>query len=167
MNRAVEGLTARPVAGPGALPAGGGARADRDPTAPAWSTLPAGARAFRLAHIGYGVVGMSSFGYLWWCAMARRRTRALQLAVGFLLVEGVALVIGRGNCPFGPFQRSLGDPVPMFELVLPPRAAKAAVPILAAGSLAGMVAVVLRPPRALRRRAPPPQRRAGACGAPR
>lgn len=36
------------------------------------------------------------------------------------------MVIGGGNCPFGPLQRSLGDPVPMFELVLLPKAAKAA-----------------------------------------
>jgi len=58
-----------------------------------------------------------------------------------LLVEGVALVIGRGNCPFGPFQRRLGDPVPMFELFLPPRAAKAAVPVLTLVSLAGLAAL--------------------------
>jgi hypothetical protein len=36
----------------------------------------------------------------------------------------------------------------MFELLLPPRAAKAAVPILAGASLAGLLAVVLRSPRA-------------------
>lgn len=134
------------IARSGIASSGGGPGTVGALTAPVWSTLPAGARAFRLAHIGYGVVGMTSFGYLWWCALARRRTTALRLVVGFLLLEGVALIIGRGNCPFGPFQRSLGDPVPMFELVLPPRAAKAAVPILAAGSVAGMVAVLLRPP---------------------
>ena len=55
-------------------------------------------------------------------------------------------MVGRGNCPFGPFQARLGDPVPLFELVLPPRAAKAAVPVLTVITLAGMVAVALRPP---------------------
>jgi hypothetical protein len=58
----------------------------------------------------------------------------------------VALVIGRGNCPLGPFQARLGDPVPLFELVLPARAAKAAIPILAVVTIAGMAALVLRPP---------------------
>jgi hypothetical protein len=114
---------------------------------PSWSQLSAGARAFRLAHAAYGVVGMTSFTYLWWCALTRCRTSLLRMVVGFLLLEGVALVIGRGNCPFGPFQRSLGDPVPMFELVLPPRAAKAAVPLLAAASLAGLIVAALRPPK--------------------
>jgi hypothetical protein len=40
----------------------------------------------------------------------------------------------------------MGDPVPFFELVLPPRAAKAAVPILAGMSVVGFVAVALRRP---------------------
>jgi len=48
----------------------------------------------------------------------------------------------------GPFQARLGDSVPCFELVLLPRAAKAAVPILARASVAGFLAVALRPPRA-------------------
>ncbi len=39
-----------------------------------------------------------------------------------------------------------GDPVPFFELVLPPRAAKAAIPVLAGVSVAGVVALVLRRP---------------------
>jgi hypothetical protein len=59
----------------------------------------------------------------------------------------VALVVGRGNCPMGTFQKSLGDPVPMFEWVLPPRAAKAAIPVLAAVSVAGLLAVLARPPQ--------------------
>lgn len=76
----------------------------------------------------------------------RRWDRYLWASVVFLLVQGVFLLIGRGNCPFGPFQRRLGDPVPMFELVLPPRAAKAAIPVLLVVSVAGMVAAALRRP---------------------
>jgi hypothetical protein len=67
-------------------------------------------------------------------------------SVAFLGVEGAALVVGRGNCPAGRLQAEWGDPVPFFELLLPPRAAKAAVPILAAISVAGLVAIALRPP---------------------
>jgi hypothetical protein len=67
--------------------------------------------------------------------------------MAFLSVEGVGLMIGGGDCPMGPFQEKLGDSVPFFELVLPPRAAKAAVPILAGASLAGFVAVALRGPK--------------------
>ena len=54
--------------------------------------------------------------------------------------------MGRGNCPLGPFQARLGDPVPLFELVLSPRAAKAAIPVLAAVAVAGIAALLILPP---------------------
>jgi hypothetical protein len=117
------------------------------PAAVAWRSLPRGAKLFRLAHAGFGAANIAGLGYVWWSAATRRRDRWLAAAIGLLGAEGVALLIGRGNCPFGPFQRSLGDPVPMFELVLPPRAAKAAVPILTVVTLAGFAAVLARPPR--------------------
>ena len=112
-----------------------------------WSDLDLRAKAFRVAHITWGVVSMVGLGYIWFSAAARRRDRLLAGSMALLSIEGVALVIGRGDCPFGPFQRSLGDPVPMFELVLRPRAAKAAIPILTGISLAGFLAVFLRAPR--------------------
>jgi hypothetical protein len=93
------------------------------------------------------VVALTALAYIWGCAVVRRRDRRLYASIAFLLVQGVALLIGRGNCPFGPFQRRLGDPVPMFELVLPPRAAKAAIPVLVLVTAAGLVALLGRPPR--------------------
>lgn len=112
-----------------------------------WSTLPAPARAFRIVHAGWSIVGLSSLVYVWASALTRRRDRTLAAAITFLLVEGGALIVGRGNCPMGPRQAAWGDPIPFFELVLPPRAAKAAVPFLALASVAGLVAVALRRPR--------------------
>jgi hypothetical protein len=97
-------------------------------------------------HAAWSVAGLASLGYIWTCAIARRRDRALALSVAFLSIEGVGLVIGRGDCPMGPLQRDWGDPKPLFELVLPPRAAKAAVPVLAAATLAGMAGLVFRRP---------------------
>lgn len=112
-----------------------------------WSDLGPEAKGFRLAHTAWAVVGMASLGYIWACGMARRRDRPLAAAIAFLSVEGAALVVGRGDCPLGSFQRELGDPVPLFELVLPPRAAKAAIALLLMASLAGLAAVLTRPPR--------------------
>ena len=106
-----------------------------------WSQLPRDAKLFRLAHAAFGAVGLAALVHIWVCAIARRRDRALPASIAFLAVEGGALVVGRGNCPFGAFQRGLGDPVPLFELVLPPRAAKAAIPVLVVASAAGMVAI--------------------------
>lgn len=114
---------------------------------PSWASLPGRAKAFRIAHLAWGALALAALAYLWTCAIVRRRDRYLWSSVTFLGVQGAALVIGRGDCPFGPFQRDLGDPVPMFELFLPPRAAKAAVPTLALVTIAGMTALVLRPSR--------------------
>ena len=95
-----------------------------------WSELGARARLFRIAHGVWGALNLAGLGYLAWSAATRRRDKIALASAAVLCAEGVALVVGRGDCPFGPFQTSLGDPVPMFEWVLPPRAAKAAIPFL-------------------------------------
>jgi hypothetical protein len=109
-----------------------------------WATLGPAARAFRVVHAAWSVAGLASLGYVWACVVTRRRDRLLGGSVAFLFLEGAALVVGRGNCPMGPAQTAWGDPVPFFELVLPPRAAKAAIPILAGASLVGLGALGLR-----------------------
>jgi hypothetical protein len=112
-----------------------------------WAELPSAAKAFRAAHAAFGAFNLVGLGYVWLSAIRRRRDKWLAAFVAVLAGEGVALVIGRGNCPLGPFQRTLGDPVPMFELVLPPKAAKAAIPVLAIATVGGLAALLLRPPR--------------------
>lgn len=92
------------------------------------------------------MIQLSGPGYIWTCAISRRRTLRLWALVALLLAEGGALVVGRGDCPMGRLQSEWGDPVPFFELVLPPRAAKADVPILAVISLAAIGAPVVRQP---------------------
>jgi hypothetical protein len=117
----------------------------RQPTT-GWAALGGRARAWRVVHATWSVAQLASLGYIWGSAMTGRRSPRLWASVAFLFIEGGALVVGRGNCPVGPLQAEWGDPTPFFELVLPPRAAKAAVPVLAAVSLAGIAALVLRPP---------------------
>jgi hypothetical protein len=120
-----------------------------------WATLGQRARAFRVVHAAWSVVGLSTLGYVWACAVTGRRDRLLAASIAFLSIEGAALVVGRGACPMGPRQAEWGDPVPFFELVLPPRAAKAAVPTLAAATIAGFLALAARRPT----RTPPDPRR--------
>jgi hypothetical protein len=91
-------------------------------------------------------IEIAALGHVWRCAVRRRRDNLLRISMLVLAIEGVALIVGRGNCPLGPLQRQLGDPEPLFELVLPQRAAKAAVPVLAAITVTGMSLVATRPP---------------------
>jgi hypothetical protein len=112
-----------------------------------WSALGGRAKMFRIAHTAWAVVSLAALGDIWVSAIRRRHDRWLAASVAWLLLEGVALVIGRGDCPAGPLQRQLGDPVPLFELVLPPRAAKAAIPILTGVAAAGIALAAVRGPR--------------------
>lgn len=111
-----------------------------------WAHLGRSARLFRIAHGTWGILNLAGLVWIWRAVILRRRDPGVYAASSLLLIEGAALVIGRGNCPFGPFQAKLGDPVPMFEWVLPPRAAKAAIPALTGIALAGLGALLLRRP---------------------
>jgi hypothetical protein len=106
--------------------------------------LSSEAKGLRIGHIAIALVGLSSLAYIWFCALTGRRDRVLGAALATLSVQGAALLIGRGNCPLGPLQQRLGDPDPLFELVLPPRAAKAAIPILTAVALGGIAILAVR-----------------------
>ena len=66
------------------------------------------------------------------------------VAVAALVTEGALVVLSGGNCPLGPALRRLGDDTPFFELLLPPRAAKLAIPVLAAVTTLGIVLLAAR-----------------------
>lgn len=114
---------------------------------PSWATLGMRARLFRIAHATWGFFNLAGLAYICLSAALRRRDRLTYSSMALLAAEGAALVVGGGDCPFGEFQAGLGDPVPMFEWVLPPRAAKAAIPALALVSVVGLLAVAVRQPR--------------------
>lgn len=90
------------------------------------------ARAFRIAHVAIAAWFLAAIAYTWWCALTGRRDRRLRWAIKSLIAEGAAVAVNHGDCPLGPWQERAGDPVPLFELVLSPRAAKRAVPVLGA-----------------------------------
>jgi hypothetical protein len=86
--------------------------------------------------------------YVWWCAVTRRRDRLLRLAIAALAAEGTVVATNHGDCPLGPLQARVGDPVPLFELVLSPSAARRAVPTLGGLTAVGVLLLVLRSPDA-------------------
>jgi hypothetical protein len=108
--------------------------------------LSVGALAFRAAHAGISVAFLVAIGYVWWCAITGRRGRLLHAAVAALAGEGLVVAANHGDCPLGGLQERMGDPVPLFELILSPRAARRAVPVLGAITLVG-VGLLARPRR--------------------
>jgi hypothetical protein len=108
--------------------------------------LSIAARAFRGLHGVIAVVFLLAIVYVWWCALTGRRDRWLRAAVAALVTEGVFVTANRGDCPLGGLQDRLGDPVPLFELVLSPSAARRAVPVLGAVTAAGIGLLLRRAP---------------------
>jgi hypothetical protein len=109
--------------------------------------LSRAALAFRAGHTAIAIEQLLAIAYVWWCALTDRRDRLLRIAVATLLIEGVLVVANRGDRPLGGLQQRLGDPVPLFELVLSPRAspraARWAVPTLGAITAAGLALLVV------------------------
>lgn len=110
----------------------------------ATARLSVGARIFRAAHGAIAAAFLAAIGYVWWCALTGRRDQRLRLAVGALVTEGALVAANHGDCPLGGFQDRLGDPVPLFELVLSPTAARRAVPVLGFIATTGIVVLVRR-----------------------
>lgn len=106
--------------------------------------LPPAVLAFRTAHASIAAAFLLAIAYVWWCALTGRRGPLLRVAVTALAGEGVLVLANRGNCPLGGVQERLGDPVPLFALVLSPRAAHRAVPVLGAVTAAGVALVARR-----------------------
>ena len=106
--------------------------------------LPRAALALRVAHAGITAAMLLAIAEVWRAGLTGRRGRFLRAAEVALVVESVLVVANRGDCPLGRLQERLGDPVPLFELVLTPRAAKLAVPTLGAVAVGGFAVLAWR-----------------------
>jgi hypothetical protein len=106
--------------------------------------LSRAALAFRTLHAAIAIEMLLAIAYVWWCALRGRRDYLLRIAAASLIGEGVVVAANHGDCPLGGLQERLGDPVPLFELVLSPRAAKRAVPTLGAITAAGLALLMVR-----------------------
>jgi hypothetical protein len=106
--------------------------------------LSMAALLFRAAHTAIAAAFLLAIGYVWWCALSGRRGPLLRVAVAALIGEGLLVAANRGDCPLGGLQERVGDPVPLFELVLSPPAARRAIPVLGAVAAAGIALLVRR-----------------------
>ena len=110
----------------------------------AGGALSPAARALRVAHALITALFLSAIGYVWWCALTGRRGPLLRAAVASLTGEALLVTANHGDCPLGCLQQRVDDPVPLFELVLSPAAARRAVPVLGGVAGAGIALLAWR-----------------------
>ncbi len=106
--------------------------------------LSRAALAFRAGHGAVTVAFLLAIANVWWCALSGRTNRWLRPAVVALAAEGAAVACNHGDCPLGGLQERAGDPVPLFEVVLSPAAAKRAVPVLGLVTTVGILTIAAR-----------------------
>jgi hypothetical protein len=100
--------------------------------------------ASRVAHGLISLLFLSCIAAIYLGAWRGKADAVTIIALVALCVEAALVVLSGGNCPLGPALRKLGDETPFFELFLTPRAAKLAVPVLAAVSVLGAVLLAAR-----------------------
>ena len=96
-------------------------------------------------HAALALGFLGAIAEVWRAALSGRRSHRTTAAAAALAAEGALVAANGGDCPLGPLGDRIGDEVPLFELVLPPRAAKAAVPVLGAIAVAGILGAFRRP----------------------
>jgi len=86
---------------------------------------------------------LSCIAFVYYAAIADVDSPLVIAAVGALILEGLVVALNGGDCPLGGIHRRFGDEKAFFELVLPPRVAKLAVPALGAVAALGIVVLLL------------------------
>src|SRR5690242_11517482 len=83
--------------------------------------------------------------YLYYAAIFSKIDLLLLIAVGSLSLEGLMVfVLNKGDCPLIHIQRKIGDNTPFFQLFLPAKIAKQAVPVLAKITWIGVILLLIR-----------------------
>jgi hypothetical protein len=105
---------------------------------------------WRTAHGLITVAFLAAIVVIWRSALTGGRSRWLRPAVAAVVGEGAAVALNHGDCPLGPLGERVGDPVPFFELLLSPRAARRAIPALGGFTTLGIGLLAVRRRRGAR-----------------
>jgi hypothetical protein len=100
----------------------------------------------RLLHGSISLFFIACMGCVFYAAFSRRRPRLLYPAIAALTAEGAVVLANGGKCPLGRVHHRYGDDRDFFELFMPHRFSRHAVPVLTAVTAIGIV-LALRPRR--------------------
>ena len=99
----------------------------------------------RFVHGLFAIYFIACIVYIYYAAIIAKADILLGVAITSLLIEGLLVfVLNGGDCPLIHLQRKLDDPVPFFNLFLPDRLAKKAIPFFTGVMLLGILLLVAR-----------------------
>jgi hypothetical protein len=75
---------------------------------------------FRAFHAAFAVEMLHAIAYVLWYVLSDRRRRLLHIGAASLIGEGMLISANGGDFPLGGLQERLGEPVPLFKLVVSP-----------------------------------------------
>ena len=98
----------------------------------------------RLLHGSITVFFTRCIVAIYYSALRRKRGALLYAATGALVVEGAVVMANGGDCPLGGIHRRYGDDRDFFELFMPRRLSKRAVPVLGTVAVCGIMLAFTR-----------------------
>lgn len=113
---------------------------DATPAAPYSSLMVAGVR---LVHGLITAFFLTCLGLMFYAGITGEHERLAWGAALAVVAEGGVVMLNGGDCPLGRVHQRFGDGKAFFELLLPPRLAKLAVPFFGAVAAAGIVLLIL------------------------
>ncbi len=85
---------------------------------------------------------VSCIVYVYYAGITNQPTLWAYLAMAALTIEGLVVVFNGGDCPLGPLHHRYGDNKAFFELLMPKKMAKRAVPVLGCVALVGFLLLI-------------------------
>jgi len=98
----------------------------------------------RLLHGALTAFFLTCIGYVYYAALRQRGRRLLYGAIGALTLEGAVFLSNGGDCPLGAVHRRYGDNRDFFELFMPRRFSRRAVPVLGVVAITGVILALAR-----------------------
>lgn len=84
----------------------------------------------RTVHGLITLIFLSCIFCIYYFGITNNRSPLAYIAVALIVIEGIVVTLNGGNCPLGVVHSKFGDDKAFFELFLPKRQAKMAVPFL-------------------------------------
>ncbi|MBP7832400.1 MAG: hypothetical protein KA035_01380 [Candidatus Levybacteria bacterium] len=99
----------------------------------------------RVIHGIFALYFIACLIYLYYAAIFSKIDLILLISVVSLGFEGIVVfILNKGDCPLIHVQRKIGDDIPFFQLFLPVKLAKKAVPFFAKLTWIGVALIMLR-----------------------